>query len=86
MPGGEVVRAAGEKVQAMTEPVQQRLRRKEAEARSRQLDGQRHAVEPLADLDNCLVILGCQLESCFHRARSFDEQHYGFGLTLRHRR
>ena len=46
--GGNVARTAGEQLQAIREPRQQRLRRENLGARRRQLDGKRQSVEPAA--------------------------------------
>ena len=48
--GGQVARAAGEEVEALLEPREQRLRREQLRARGRELDRERQPVEADADL------------------------------------
>ena len=70
----EIAGARTQYADVLAEPVPELVRREQREARGRELDRERQAVEPAADLgDGRGVVLG-QLEPWTHVARSLDEQ------------
>ena len=82
-----VARAAGEQVEPMPEPFDQRLGREHREARGRELDGQGQAVEPHAELDDGRCVRRRELELRPDRPRARDEELHRLGLgQLRDRR
>ena len=60
--------------EAVLEPAEHRLRREDSDARRRQLDGQRQAVESHADLGHGRRVLVGDLEVGLHRAGALDEE------------
>ena len=81
---GQVARAAGEQVEALLEPGEQRLRREQLRARGRQLDRERQAVEPDADLGDRRRVRARDGEVGLDRLRALDEERDR--LVLRQRR
>ena len=77
---GEVAGAAGEQSETVLEPAEHRLRREDSDARRRQLDGQRQAVEAHADLRHGRRVLVGHVEVGLHGARALDEQRDGLEL------
>ena len=69
-----VARPAREQVEALLEPREQRLRREQLRARSRELDRERQAVEPDANLGDRRRIGVGHGEVRFHRTRAVDEE------------
>ena len=76
-----VARPAGQEAQAIAQPREHGLRREDVDARRRQLDRQRQAVEARADLRHGRRILVGHLEVGLHAHGPFDEQ--GNRLVLR---
>jgi hypothetical protein len=74
LPGGRVARAAGQQHQPVGQARQQCLGRQHAHARRRQLERQRQPVQPPADLDDRLRVVGRQHEGRAHCLRPRDEE------------
>ena len=71
---GQVARPAAQQPQPVVQPVPQDLRGEESQVRSGELDGQRQAVEPPADLDHGRGVVVGEREVGAHHARAIDEQ------------
>ena len=71
---GHVAGRAAEELEAAAEPVAQRLRREQAEAGGRELDRERQAVEPAADLGDRRGVVVGHVEVGAHGAGAVDEQ------------
>ncbi len=70
----EVVRAAGEKPQPLRQPVEHGLRTERADARRRELDGEREAVDAPADLADGAAIIRRDPEVGLERAGALLEK------------
>ena len=77
---GLVAGAAGEQVEALLEPREERLRRQELRAGRRELDRQREPVEPHADLGHRGRVRVGDRKVRFHGTRALDEQPDGLIL------
>src|SRR5207302_1697673 len=75
---------AAKRTERFLQPAQECLRRKKLDPGRRQLDGQRKAVDTLANARNSGSVLVCRLEIWLDRDGSLDEEPHG--LELRERR
>src|SRR5580765_4206234 len=73
---GEVTCATDQHRQAMAQPLEQRLRREELTAGSRQLDCQREPIHALADLDDSGGVRGSHVEVRLDALSAQDEDFY----------
>ena len=74
LPSGEIVRAAAEHAQPLRQPLRKRPCRKRPHACGGELDRERQAVDPGADLANGVLVLVRQLEARLHRRRALLEE------------
>ena len=81
---GQVAGAAGQQVEPLLEPAQDRLRVEQLHARGRQLDRQRQTVEPAADRGDGLLVLGRELEAGLDRLRTIEEELHRGNVGERH--
>ena len=78
---GEVAGTAAQQAEPVVEPVAQHLRREQREAGGRELDRQRQAIEPAADLRDGGGVVVRQLEVRVDDAGAVDEQLHGLELA-----
>ena len=74
LPCRQVVRAAGEEVEPLLEPPQDRLRREQLHPSCRELDRERKTVEAPADPRHCGRVLVRELEARLDRAGAVEEE------------
>ena len=74
LPRRQVVGAAGEQVEPLLEPAEDRLRREQLHARGRELDREREPVEAAADPGHRGRVLVRELEARLDRLRPVDEE------------
>ena len=85
LPLGQVAGARREQVELVPQPGQDRVRRQELDPGRRQLDRQRHPVEPGADRGHRRRVLVGDREPGLDRHRAFDEQAHRGVLAERRR-
>ena len=78
MPRQRRTRTAGEQGETLIQPLAQFLDRHRAQPRRRKLDGQRHAVEVVADGREWRGVLGRDAEIGAQQPRALDEQAHAF--------
>ena len=76
LPGWQVASPAGQQGQSRLEPSKKRAWRQHFHPGRRQLDGQRQAVQPLADPSNGRRVLLAQLEARLHSRRALRKQRH----------
>src|SRR5581483_12195418 len=69
-------RATSEQTEPVVEPFQDLLHGQDANARRRELDGERDAVQAPADLGDVFGVVGREHEVRTHTPRAFDEELY----------
>ena len=74
LPVGQITGACREEVKGRAQPLQDRLGRKDLDARRGELDGERQAVEPRADLGDGARVRGRDAEVWLDRDCALDEE------------
>jgi hypothetical protein len=75
--------AARQETESVVEALRDLIRREHAYPRCRQLDCQRHPIEPASDLENRVAVRLIQREPWLRCLRAVHEQLHGFGADER---
>ena len=81
LPDGHVTRSAPQQLQPVPEPLDQRLRREQAEPGGGELDGERQAVQAQAELGDGLCILSRQSKVGLDRGPGLTKVCYPYVTT-----